>query len=268
MTVDAAGPAAGTGTADIALTMDGVHKTYPSATGAAHRALLPTDAVVADGEFVSLVGPSGCGKTTLLKMCAGLVPPTGGDVTYRQTGATVTPGVFGIVFQSPGLLPWRTVLGNVLLPADVLRLDRARAKTRGRELLELVGLQGTEEKYPGELSGGMQQRVAIARALLHDPDILFMDEPFGALDAMTREVLNMELQNVHTTQHKTIIFVTHNIQEAVLLSDRVLVFSGSPGEVIADVGVPLRRPRQIEDEVSADFRGLESKIRALLNTNS
>lgn len=267
MTVDAVHATPPTTTADVALTMDGVHKTYDSATGA-HRALLPTDAVVADGEFVSLVGPSGCGKTTLLKMCAGLVPPTGGEVTYRQTGAPVTPGVFGIVFQSPGLLPWRTVIGNVLLPADVLRLDKGRARIRGHELLELVGLQGTEKKYPGELSGGMQQRAAIARALLHDPDILFMDEPFGALDAMTRESLNMELQRVHTAQRKTIVFVTHNIQEAVFLSDRILVFSGSPGQVISDVEVPLGRPRRTEDQTSTEFRGLESRIRALLNTGS
>jgi NitT/TauT family transport system ATP-binding protein len=248
------------------LETSGVEKRYQTRQGEGITALRDVSFSVDDGEFVSLVGPSGCGKTTLLKICAGLVPATGGTVDFRQTGAPVPPGVFGMVFQSPALLPWRTILANVLYPADILGLDRRAAKTRAQELLGLMGLGDVADKYPGELSGGMQQRVSIARALLHDPEMLFMDEPFGALDAMTREEMNMELQQVHLSQGKTVLFVTHSISEAVLLSDRVVVLSRRPGQVVADLRVPFGRPRTMEHRADPEFGKLELQIRQSLET--
>lgn len=177
----------------------------------------------------------------------------------------VAPGSYGFVFQNAALLPWRTALENVLLPADILGLDRAQARSRALRLLDLVQLGHAAGQYPSELSGGMQQRVSIARALLHDPDILFMDEPFGALDAMTREQLNVQLHEIATSQHKTVLFVTHNIQESVLLSDRVFVFSGSPGRVVAEFRIDLGRPRTLRDQLSKPFRALEWKIRSTMD---
>lgn len=246
------------------LTIDRASKIFRSSKGEDTVALLPVDGVIQPGEFVSFVGPSGCGKTTLLKICAGLVAPTEGSVTYKNTGAPINPGSFGIVFQNAALLPWKTVLDNVMLPADILGLPRKSAERRALDLLEMVQLKGSESSYPNELSGGMQQRVAIARSMLHDPDILFMDEPFGALDAMTREELNMELQEIHSSAGKTIVFVTHSISEAVLLSDRIMVFSAGPGRVRADEPVPLGRPRDLDVSLSVEFRQLEAKLRAEL----
>lgn len=254
------------GSTTTLLSTTGLSKTYRTQGGEATRALEDVDFSVGEGEFVSVVGPSGCGKTTLMKMCAGLVGITSGRVDYAGTGSTVPPGRSGIVFQTPALLPWRTILANVTLPADVLGLDAKGADERARELLGLVQLEGIETKYPGELSGGMQQRASIARALLHDPEILFMDEPFGALDAMTREELNMQLQQVHMSQRKTILFITHSIPEAVLLSDRVLVMSAGPGRLLADRRVPLERPRSLEDNTRAEFVELERELRGMLTS--
>lgn len=245
------------------LSADGVGKTYGNQT----VALSDVTFSLRDGEFVSLVGPSGCGKSTLLKACTGLLRPTSGVIAYRGSGAGIEPGRYGIVFQTAALLPWRTVLANVMLPTTILpRRSKKADRTRALELLELVQLEGQDEKYPSELSGGMQQRVAIARALLHDPDVLFMDEPFGALDAMTREELNMQLQRIHLDQGKSVLFVTHSIQEAVLLSDRILVMGRDPGRIIADVEVPLARPRTPRSMVSADFRQIEGQVRAALDS--
>ena len=247
-----------------AIRIDGAAKTYISAAGAHVEALAPVDTVINEGEFVSLIGPSGCGKTTLLKMCAGLVPATSGSITFRDTGKQIHPGQFGMVFQSPALLPWRSLLANVTLPAEVLGRPKKAARERARELLSLVQLDGKEARYPGELSGGMQQRVGIARSLIDDPEMLFMDEPFGALDAMTREDLNMQLQSVHMHQKTTVLFVTHSIHEATLLSDRVLVFSAGPGRILADVTIDLPRPRRLETMVSREFVETEDLLRKIL----
>lgn len=248
-----------------ALNVRGVSKVYTTRAGASTDALRPTTFTARSGEFISLVGPSGCGKTTLLKICAGLLRPTEGHVGFgTEAERALTPQELGMVFQGPVMLPWRTVLDNVLLPADVLRLDKSTAKQRAKELLAMMRLGDVGSKYPGELSGGMQQRAAISRALIHDPAVIFMDEPFGALDAMTREQLNLQLQDVHMKQGKTILFVTHNIQEAVFLSDRILVMSSGPGRVVADLPVTFSRPRDSNIYLKDEFRELERNIRDLL----
>ena len=247
----------------------GVSKIYQSRSGEFRPALIDVSVQVAEGEFVSIVGPSGCGKTTFLKICAGLVTPTSGHVSFRDEAGPVPPGKYGIVFQNPALLKWRKIIDNVVIPAIVLKLDRKAAERRAHELLALMKLTDVATQYPGELSGGMQQRVSIARALLHDPPVLFMDEPFGALDAFTRERVGLELQelHLHMEKPKTVMFVTHSIQEAVLLSDRVLVFSATPGEVVADVRVDLPRPRGMSDAMTLGFREIEAEIRAQLGEN-
>lgn len=250
-------------TAEIVLRINGAAKTYHGLTGAS-AALLPVTADIRAGEFVSLVGPSGCGKTTLLKMCAGLITPSSGSITFANTGKNIQPELFGFVFQAAALLAWRDVLSNVTLPADILGLNKVDTTARARQLLAMVRLAGAEHKYPRELSGGMQQRAAIARALLHDPDILFMDEPFGALDAMTREELNMELQRISREQRKTVLFVTHDIEEAVLLSDRVLALSAGPGRLVDVIDIPLQRPRSFADKGTPEFQQAVTRIRALL----
>jgi NitT/TauT family transport system ATP-binding protein len=241
-----------------------VSKTYKTRQGDEVVALQNVSFDVTPGAFVSLLGPSGCGKTTMLKICAGLIAPTAGEIHFKDTQRPVDPGAYGIVFQDAALLPWRTILANVLFPAQILKKDKQAAKRRASDLLHLTGLSNVENKYPAELSGGMQQRASIARSLIHDPEILFMDEPFGALDALTRETLNMELQEIHRDQQKTILFVTHNIQEAVFLSDRILVLSSGPGELVADIRNPIEAPRALSDMARSDFRELERHIRSLL----
>jgi NitT/TauT family transport system ATP-binding protein len=254
-----------TATAAPVLRIEGAGKAYRSTTGDLVRALEPVTETIRPGEFVSFVGPSGCGKTTLLKIAAGLVQPTDGAVNYRDTGAAIRPGAYGFVFQAAALLPWRTVLENVMLPADILGMPREAARERARKLIELVHLGRAERSYPNQLSGGMQQRAAIARALLHDPEVLFMDEPFGALDAMTREQLNMELQRISQEQRKTVLFVTHDIEEAVLLSDRVFVLSRGPGRLVATLTIELPRPRLMSCKADPRFIGAVAEIRALLD---
>jgi NitT/TauT family transport system ATP-binding protein len=203
------------------------------------------------GEFVSLVGPSGCGKSTILHIGAGLLEFNTGRVEVGGTPAKAGRRDVGIMLQRPVLLPWRSVMQNVLLPMEVFKLRRNRrgrddSTRRARELLELVGLQGFEDKHPWELSGGMQQRASLARVLVFEPEIFLMDEPFAALDEFTRERLNSELANLHETLGRTVLYVTHNIQEAVFLSDRVVVMKPRPGEVLEIVDIPLERPRRIE----------------------
>ncbi|MBM3525689.1 MAG: ABC transporter ATP-binding protein [Alphaproteobacteria bacterium] len=198
---------------------------------------------VASGEFVSIVGPSGCGKSTLMRLVAGLVLPTSGgiDVFSRRVTAPVTD--VGIVFQSPILLDWRDVLGNVLFQIEIRGLRGAEYRDRARLLLDRVGLGDRQDRYPHELSGGMRQRTAIARALLHDPTLLMMDEPFGALDALTREQMRVDLEDLWLETRKTVLFITHSIDEAVLLSDRVVVMTPAPGRIEQVLDVPLSRPR-------------------------
>ena len=217
---------------------------------------------VSEGEFVAIVGPSGCGKSTLLKILAGLLPASQGDACLRGTSITGPRNDIGVVFQSPVLLPWRTVLGNVLLPVDVQRLARDRYVKTARDLLNLVGLKEFGNRYPWELSGGMQQRVAITRALIHDPAMLLMDEPFGALDAMTREQMNVELQRIWLERKNTVIFITHSIPEAVFLADRVLVMAPRPGRIIDTLEVNLPRPRGLDAMNSPEFCANVDSIRA------
>ena len=209
------------------------------------QALTRTSLSIARGEFVSLLGPSGCGKTTLLRIVAGLLTPTEGAVTVKGRPVVGPQTEMGVVFQTPILLDWLDVLRNVTLQAVPRPIDPDVAKLRARELLERVGLKGCEQLRPWELSGGMQQRVALCRALLHDPDILMMDEPFGALDSLTRDQMCLDLQKMWTSGEKTVLFVTHDISEAVFLSDRVIVMAPSPGRVDVELKVDLPRPRRL-----------------------
>lgn len=213
------------------------------------------------GEFVAVVGPSGCGKSTMLRVVAGLIPPGSGEVWIGGSRVRGTRRDIGIVFQSPVLFPWRTVLENVLLPIDVQGLHRNDNLAKARELLALVGLRDFETRYPAELSGGMQQRVGIARALVHDPSILLMDEPFGALDAMTREHMNVELQRLWQSRTKTVLFITHSISEAVFLADRVVVMTPRPGRIAEVIEITLPRSRSLDMMSTAPFGDYVRRIR-------
>jgi NitT/TauT family transport system ATP-binding protein len=215
-------------------------------------------------EFVALVGPSGCGKSTLLRLIAGLLRPTGGAVLIDGTPVREPRQDTGIVFQNPTLLPWATVTDNVLFPLKLMHQVRPGSVAAVHGLLKLVGLAGFEHRYPRELSGGMQQRAAICRALIHDPDILLMDEPFGALDALTREEMSLELLRIWTAQPKTILFVTHSIPEAVLLADRVVVMSPRPGRIVEEIAIPLPRPRTFDVEGQREFQECAQHIRRLI----
>ena len=238
----------------------GLTKTYRTRDGDV-PSLRPLDLDIASGEFVSVVGPSGCGKSTLLKLVGGLIPPTSGEIRIDGAAVIEPPDDVGVVFQSPVLLAWRTVLRNVMLPVEVRRLDRAKHLDRAKKLLATAGLAGFENKYPWQLSGGMQQRTAICRALVHDPKIVLMDEPFGALDAMTRERMNLELQRIHFETGKTILLITHSIPEAVFLADRVVVMTERPGAIAAIYEVPLPRPRRLDMMGDPAFIALSQTIR-------
>jgi NitT/TauT family transport system ATP-binding protein len=228
-------------------------------------ALDDIDCTIAQGSFVSVVGPSGCGKSTLLRIVAGLLPATDGTVVMDGQRITGTRRDVGVVFQSSILLPWRTILENVLLPAEVLGLDMNAARRRARDLLKLVRLDGFEDRLPRQLSGGMQQRASIARALLHDPKVLLMDEPFGALDAMTREQMNLELQRIWAESGKTVILITHSIPEAIFLGDVVLVMTARPGTLRRVIPVGLPRPRDMDVMGSAEFTRIAHEIRELFS---
>jgi NitT/TauT family transport system ATP-binding protein len=244
--------------------LEGVEKTYRTRRGDLVHALAETTLTVGDNEFVTLVGPSGCGKSTLLKLVAGLVPPSRGLIHVRDQRVEEPFPDVGFVFQQPVLLPWRTVLDNVLFSVEMLgRPPREYRKPAG-DLLELTGLAGFETKYPRELSGGMQQRVAICRALLPDPSLLLMDEPFGALDAMTREEMSLELLRIWEERRKTILFVTHSIPEAILLADRVVVMSSRPGRIARVITVDLPRPRTMDLEFDPRFKAHSDEVRGLI----
>ena len=216
------------------------------------------------GNFVSIVGPSGCGKSTLLKIVSGLLPASSGRISVNGKRVDQPLENVGMVFQAPVLLKWRSVLGNVLLPVEFAKLDVAGYLDKARALIKLVGLEGFEEMYPHELSGGMQQRTSLCRALVTDPQLLLMDEPFGALDAMTRDELDIELLRIWDQRKKTVLFVTHSIQEAVFLSDQVFVMSARPGKLLEMLSINLPRPRTIEMMSSSKFGEYTLKIRALL----
>jgi NitT/TauT family transport system ATP-binding protein len=247
-----------------AITIRNLSKSYATRDGDV-VALERISASVGEGEFVAVVGPSGCGKSTLLKILAGILPPSTGEALLRGTVIAGPRRDIGVVFQSPVLFPWRTVLDNTLLPIDVQGLGRDKHVKAATDLLTLVGLQGFERRYPWELSGGMQQRVAITRALVHDPAMLLMDEPFGALDAMTREHMNLELQRIWLDKKKTVFFITHSIPEAVFLADRVLVMTPRPGRVVDDLRVDIPRPRGLEVMNTPAFGEYARHIRARFN---
>ena len=241
-----------------------VKKVYRT-RGAEFLAVSQASFDVEAGELVALVGPSGCGKTTLLKILAGLHPYDSGTVRIGSAAQPFDPARdIGMVFQQPLLLKWRRVLDNVLLPAEILGLPLAASRARARDLLALVGLSGAEEKYPYELSGGMQQRASIARALIHDPKLILMDEPFGALDALTREKMNLELLRIWEEARKTIVFVTHGITEAVFLGTRVIVLTAGPARMADNFRVELPHPRTLEMKTSERFGEYTRRIYRLL----
>jgi NitT/TauT family transport system ATP-binding protein len=223
-------------------------------------ALAEVNINVADGEFIAIVGPSGCGKSTLLRLVAGLLAPTSGEITVsgKKVNGPVTE--VGIVFQSPVLLDWRNTLGNVLFQADIRGLSVEKFRPRALELLQQVGLEDFADRYPHELSGGMRQRASIARALLHDPPLLLMDEPFGALDALTREQMRLDIEELWLATRKTVLFITHSVDEAVLLSDRVLVMSARPGRIERELTIDLPRPRGLEARRSLRFNEICDEI--------
>jgi NitT/TauT family transport system ATP-binding protein len=231
----------------------GVAKSYGRGPKA-HLAISDASFDVMPGELACLVGPSGCGKSTLLKVLAGLHPADAGTVTIGSPAFPFDPARdVGMVFQQPLLLKWRSVIDNVLLPAEILGLPKAESRERARALLALVGLAGAEDKRPYELSGGMQQRAAIARALVHDPKLVLMDEPFGALDALTREKMNLELLRIWRQSGKTIVFVTHGISEAVFLGTRVVVLTAGPARMADNFEIDLPRPRSLDMKTSEAF---------------
>jgi NitT/TauT family transport system ATP-binding protein len=242
----------------------GAAKTYRTRDGEV-VSLRPLDLSIGEGELFVVVGPSGCGKTTLLKMIAGLLPPSAGEIRVDGKRITKPHGGVGMVFQTAMLLPWRSVMQNVMMPVEVKNLPRDVYGKRATELLQMVGLAGFEQKYPWQLSGGMQQRAAICRALVHDPKIVLMDEPFGALDAMTRERMNVELQRIQGETRKTVVFITHSIPEAVFLGDRVLVMTERPGGIAAIYTVPIPRPRALEMMAAPAFFELTQTIRRHFN---
>jgi NitT/TauT family transport system ATP-binding protein len=244
--------------------LEHVDKTYRTRRGDLVHALDDITLDVGENEFVTLVGPSGCGKSTLLKLVAGLTLPTGGAIRVRERTVREPFPDVGFVFQQPVLLPWRSVLDNVLFSIEMLGLEPRQYRKQAGDLLELTGLGGFETKYPRELSGGMQQRVAICRALLPDPSLLLMDEPFGALDAMTREEMSLELLRIWEERRKTILFVTHSIPEAILLADRVVVMTPRPGRVARVLPIELPRPRTMDLEFDPRFKAASDEVRRLI----
>lgn len=253
------------------LELVGVEKIFETRRGST-LALTGIDLALAREEFVAIVGQSGCGKTTLLRILAGLVEPSAGEVL--ASGRSLWDGAtrdrdavskLGVVFQDANLFPWYSVEDNIALPLKLRGVDKASRKTRARELCELVGLVGFEHAYPRELSGGMRQRTAIARALSYRPEILLMDEPFGALDALTRDKMNLELQSIAAATKATVVLVTHSINEAVFLADRVVLLSPRPGRIRSVTEVPFGRPRELDLESEPDFQNIARELRHQLD---
>ena len=244
--------------------VESVSKVFDTFSGDRIVAIEDISFDIRSGEFISILGPSGCGKSTLLRIIAGLLKQTGGTVTVGGNPVQGPIKGIGFVFQRPVLFDWHKVLANILAPVELSGLRKRDYVDKAYELIRLVKLEGFEDKYPKELSGGMQQRVSIARALILDPEILIMDEPFGALDALTRDQLNLELLKIWSEKQKTILFVTHNIPEAVLLGDRVIVFSERPGRIKAIIPIDLPRPRTIEVKKDKKFGELEVELYKLI----
>lgn len=241
----------------------GVDKIYPSKKGEKVYALRDVNLKIRKGEFLSILGPSGCGKSTLLKCIAGLETISGGSLLVRGQPVIEPPPKMGVVFQRDLLLDWRTVLDNILIAAEFLRLDPQSYRERALQLLEKFDLGAFAGRFPWQLSGGQRQRVSICRALLVDPDLLLMDEPFGALDAMTRDELNFELQRTWLETGKTVVFITHSITEAVYLGDRVVVMSRNPGRIAHTLDIDLGRPRGLDIRETPKFGAYTAEIRAI-----
>ena len=244
------------------LEADSLRMTFADPDRAAFLALDGMSLAVADGEFLAVVGPSGCGKSTLLRLLAGLLQPIAGNVCFRGQPLTEPRREIGFVFQRANLMPWRTVLENITLPLEISRVPKPEIAERARHMIALVGLDGFAAAYPRQLSGGMQQRVALARALIHEPSVLLLDEPFGSLDALTRERMNAELLRIWSVHQRTVVMVTHSITEAVFLADRVLVLSPRPGRVRAEFPVQLPRPRPLSLSSEPEFMTLVRAVRA------
>ncbi len=249
------------------LALNDISVAYPSRKGPV-QALDRLDLVVQPSSFVCVLGPSGCGKSTLVKLVSGLLKPTTGSIAFDGAVTTGARDDVGVAFQQAALLPWKTAVENVLLPLRLKGHPSAAAREHAQAMLDLVGLSGFRDSYPHELSGGMQQRVSLARSLIRDPSVLVMDEPFSALDAMTRENMMIELQRIWLEKRPSVLFITHSIPEAVFLADRVLVMSGRPGRVIADITVDLPRPRTVETLASPSFVELSNELRKLFRADS
>lgn len=244
------------------LDISGLNVVYPSRRGNV-QAIFDLNLQISPGEFVCALGPSGCGKTTLLGVIAGMIRATTGKVLLEGTTINGPRPDIGFVFQQPTLLPWYSVLDNVLLPIRNLKRPVAEYRAKAEAMVEMVGLARFMHHYPHELSGGMQQRVGLARALIHDPKLLLMDEPFAALDAMTREKMSLELQRIWSETRTTVLFITHSIPEAVFLSDRIIVMSPSPGRIFEDGGNDLLRPRTLQTMADPKFNEYSSRLRSL-----
>jgi len=249
------------------LSLEDISVAYPTRKGPV-QALERLDLMVQPASFASVLGPSGCGKSTLVKLVAGLLKPTTGSISFDGVASTGARDEVGVAFQQAALLPWKSALDNVLLPLRLKGQSNAAAREQAERLLDLVGLKGSRDSFPHELSGGMQQRVSLARSLVRDPSVLVMDEPFSALDAMTRENMMMELQRVWLDKRPSVLFITHSIAEAVFLSDRVLVMSGRPGRVIMDRTIDLPRPRTLDTLASPKFAELSNELRNLFRPDS
>ena len=248
------------------LRAESISLTFSNGNGGLH-VLDSISLEVSPDEFVCIVGPSGCGKTSLLRILAGLLGPSSGQVVFSGERLARPQRRIGFVFQEANLMPWRTALSNICLPLELAGLARGDKLDRACSLIELMGLQGFEEMYPRDLSGGMAQRVAIGRALVHEPELLLLDEPFGSLDAMTRERMGEELLRIWKAQRGTLLMVTHSIPEAVLLADRVIVLSERPARVVLNLEIPIPRPRSIDLTYTEEFGVLAAQIRAAIRVN-
>lgn len=259
-----------TGGGSAAIRLAGLEKIYATRGGGVH-ALAPTDLDIPQGEMLVLLGPSGCGKTTMLRMIGGLIEPTSGkleiegrDLWSAGRRQHDVLSELGMVFQEANLFPWLTIEDNVALPLELKGMGKSERRAKARELMELVGIKGFEKRWPRELSGGMRQRAAIARALSYNPHILLMDEPFGALDAMTRDQMNLELQRIWAETRKTVVLVTHSISEAVFLADRIVLLSPRPGKIDTILKVDLPRPRTAETQTTPEFQAYVRQLKQRL----
>ncbi len=249
----------------VRITVREVTAAYTTPEGRALPALGPVTFSLQAGSFVCLIGPSGCGKSTLIRLLAGLQRPTHGQVLLDNTPVIAPSRRVGLMFQDANLMPWRTVLDNIALPLELAGAAKAERQEAARALLPSLGLADFAQAYPAELSGGMAQRVALGRVLVQQPELLLLDEPFGALDALTREQISLDLMALWAQTRQTVVMVTHNIHEAVLLADRILVFSQRPGRIAADITVSLPHPRHLEDTYHEAFGEIASRVRAAIN---